>query len=499
MRRLEHFTLALDRSARVIDPNGFLRVAVSNISKAQVCPYNGDEIEEIPVSEGSASNEAIDPKRTYFFLRDPLELAKAAPSFNGVPLLDGHTPLDAIDLAQNPGTKEVVVGALGTDARFVAPYLQNSLVVWDAAAIERIESREQVELSCAYRWNRDMTPGTYEGVAYDGVMRELNGNHVALVDEGRAGPDVLVADAKPKNKESPMKKLSPRAIAARGALVGYLGPKLAADKKLKPNELNPLVQPLGAPKMKAKEVTAKLAADVKKAFAPRLAKDMSIDDEDLADVILSALGGEEAEGELDGDDAMPPPPPAAADEEEMPALDEDAAACDDDEAGKALMALLQAQNLPDDIMSQVAALMDKLSAKPAADDAPPPPKKGAPVAPPKAPPAVAKPAMDAAIKAAGDATVKRMQDVREAEDLVEPLIGKVRGQDNAPAIYRLALDHAKVDVTGVDPTAYRALVQMLIKQQDADDAPAAGDTLAFDEKEEETYEKRFGASRIGRA
>ncbi len=40
-----------------------------------------------------------------------------------------------------------------------------------------------------------MTPGSYNGEAYDGVMRDIAGNHVALVVQGRAGADVLVNDS----------------------------------------------------------------------------------------------------------------------------------------------------------------------------------------------------------------------------------------------------------------------------------------------------------------
>ncbi len=40
-----------------------------------------------------------------------------------------------------------------------------------------------------------MTPGTYAGVRYDGVMRDIAANHVALVRKGRAGPDVVVGDS----------------------------------------------------------------------------------------------------------------------------------------------------------------------------------------------------------------------------------------------------------------------------------------------------------------
>jgi len=484
MKRLERIILALDKSMRVLDENGFLHVAVSNISKAMVCPYNGSEIADIAQEAGVA----VDPHRVYFLLRDPEELAAGASTFNGIPLTYVHEPLSSEDLATDPEKKEIVVGALGTDAIFVKPYLQNSLVVWDAAAIQRIQTREQVELSCAYRWVLDMTPGTYEGVAYDGVMRKLRGNHVALVDEGRAGPDVLVADAKPKTykEQSPMnKKLTPRAIAVRGALLGRIPLSLAADQKLKVSDLTPLVATLTAKNFKASK--AKLAEDIKKAFAPRLAQDADLDD------ILSLLdnledGSDEGPDVEDAKPAAVVPPPVAKDDD---------MAGDGNEAGQELLALLQAQNLPDEVMAQVAALCDKMCPPAAAVDGFPP-KKGTAVPNPNDPKALAvgKPAMDAAIQVAADATVARMQAVREAEDLVEPIIGRVRGQNTAEGVFKMALDHAKVPTEGVHPTAYKPLVEMLLRQ--LDDEPVGAGPLAQDSKAQDAYAKRFNPDRIRR-
>ena len=486
MKPNERIILALDKSQRFTDENGWLHVAVSNISKAMVCPYNGSEIADIAQEAGVV----VDPKRVYFLLRDPKELELGASTFNGLPLTDIHEPLSAEDLGVNPELKEVIVGSTGNEARFMKPYLQNSLVVWDAAAIKRIDTREQVELSCAYRWVLDMTPGTYEGVAYDGVMRKLRGNHVALVDEGRAGPDVLVADAKPKShkEKSPMKKkLSPRAIAVRGALLGRIPLSLAADQKLKVTDLTPLVAAITAKAYKSQK--AKLAEDIKATFAPRLAQDASLDD--ITDLLDSLEDGAGDEPEM-GDDKKPPVPPVP------PTCDDDDMSSDGDEAGKALLALLQAQNLPDEIMSQVAALLDKLSPAPAADGFPPA-KKGTPVIPnpndPKAG-AIGKPAMDAAIRVAADATMQRMQAVRMAEDDVEPIIGRVRGQTTAEAVYKLALDHMKVDLEGLPPVAFGPLFQSLAAN--LSDEPAPVGPLALDSKGDEAYAKRFNPDRIRR-
>ena len=186
------------QSARTVDEQGFLHVEDCNISKACVNPYWGAEIPNY-------AQLKLDPGKTYFLFRDPQELAKAADTFNNLPLMDKHVEVSAFDL-EDPAIKKHMVGSTGTNAKFSAPYLQNTLVVWTAGAIEGIMSKEQTELSCAYRYELDMTPGEYEGTKYDMRMTDIRGNHVALVDEGRAGPDVTVKDRKQQPRVD-MKKI----------------------------------------------------------------------------------------------------------------------------------------------------------------------------------------------------------------------------------------------------------------------------------------------------
>ena len=174
-------------SVRTKDDNGFLHVAQTNISKATVNPYLGSEIE-------GSKEHGFEPDKIYYGLRDPDELAKAASTFNGLPLLLEHHPTDAENMP-----KEWVVGSVGTDAVFETPYLKNSMTVTDAQAIGYIEDGTAKEISCSYRFTPEFKAGEYieadgSKVHYDFVMRDIKGNHVALVSEGRAGHDVKVAD-----------------------------------------------------------------------------------------------------------------------------------------------------------------------------------------------------------------------------------------------------------------------------------------------------------------
>lgn len=177
-------TLAFDRSSvREVDRDGRMRVEVTHLSKACVNPYIGHEIP-------GWQELGLDPHRIYKLLRDPDELSKAAPTFNGIQLLKAHKPVSARDHQMYD-----IVGTTGSEAAFEEPYLDNSLFVWTQEGIDLIESELQQELSCGYHYKPDMTPGRYKGEAYDGVMRDIVGNHVALVKDGRAGPDVMVGDS----------------------------------------------------------------------------------------------------------------------------------------------------------------------------------------------------------------------------------------------------------------------------------------------------------------
>ena len=104
-----------------------------------------------------------------------------------------------MDYADNPA-KNTRVGSTGTDGAFHDPFLTNSLHIQDKNAIDRINDGSMRELSLAYRYKPVFQSGeTPDGEKYDFVMTDISANHVALVDEGRAGHEVLVYDSKGGN------------------------------------------------------------------------------------------------------------------------------------------------------------------------------------------------------------------------------------------------------------------------------------------------------------
>ena len=180
--------IALDaQSKRTYDENGFLHVSISPLTRVQVAPYRGCEIP-------GWQELGLEPERVYRGYRPASELSKpeTIESVNGIPIQLAHH----MDYADNPA-KNTRVGSTGTDGAFREPFLTNSLHIQDKNAIDRINDGSMRELSLAYRYKPVFQSGeTPDGEKYDFVMTDISANHLALVDEGRAGHEVLVYDSK---------------------------------------------------------------------------------------------------------------------------------------------------------------------------------------------------------------------------------------------------------------------------------------------------------------
>lgn len=426
--------LAMDKkTVRTVSKDGHLHVAVSHISKANVCPYRGSEIP-------NGQDLGLDPDHVYKLLRHPDELAKAAATFNNLPVLTRHVPVTS---AAFP--KELVVGSTGTDAKWNAPYLDNSLVIWTDEAIAGVESDKQREISSCYHYVAEMTPGEYGGLRYDGIMRNIIGNHVALVPEGRAGSDILVGDSKLDLKIMAKGLKSRKAILLSGAFAAYARTKLAQDAK--PLDLAPVLNGVTAANYKAKKtrIGSALEGALKTAG---LAQDATLEDiVELVDALEDVT-----DGEVDEDAIVEAAEAGPADTEEDDTAAVDA---DGDKLGK-LLAWLK-DKLSDEDFAAATEMAGAATNDPAAEGETAQDGGGKPM----------KTGMDAKmvdkmIKTATDKVRSQMVAAAQARKDVAPFVGEVSlAMDSAPDIYKFALDNAKVDTKGVDPSAYGAMVKML--------------------------------------
>jgi uncharacterized protein len=204
-------TFAFDKkSARTFDADGRMRVRGCVISVGEINPYRGAEIP-------GARALGLDTNMVYDLYRDPVELERAADSFNGLPLMIKHVA----QTADEP-RKEYIGGSV-FNARYdrATNNLLADLLVMDAKAIEYIESGALADLSSGYRYKPDMTPGEYGGRKYHGVMRAIEGNHVALVEDGRATgahvADSALSSTNGANTVDPNENTAPPVAAPAGS------------------------------------------------------------------------------------------------------------------------------------------------------------------------------------------------------------------------------------------------------------------------------------------
>lgn len=69
--------------------------------------------------------------------------------------------------------------------------VSSSVTITDEGTIREVENEGLREVSCGYTCDLEFTPGrTDDGEEFDAIQRNIQYNHLAIVDRGRAGPDV---------------------------------------------------------------------------------------------------------------------------------------------------------------------------------------------------------------------------------------------------------------------------------------------------------------------
>lgn len=195
--------LALGGTQRKIDPKtGYLDVPGRIGRAGNVQPYRARELG----LDG-------DPDRIVRLYRpaDEVFAKDCLDSFNGVPLTDNHPP-DGVH-AKNYRERNVgVVGPVRQDSEYM---LSEPLSIRDAETVRKVVDDGKVQLSNGYDFTLDMTAGVSpKGEAYDGVQRNIRGNHVAIVDLARGGYGCRIADN--QNQETTM-KIRIKALDAGGS------------------------------------------------------------------------------------------------------------------------------------------------------------------------------------------------------------------------------------------------------------------------------------------
>lgn len=139
----------------------------------------------MPAEIGEKGSGLVDVYRNEDEVFKPAAMA----SFEGKPVTDDHPPGEVNSGnygAYIRGTVQNVRKGTGEDADYVVC----DLVIFDAVLIDKIKHGKR-EVSCGYDCKYiDNGDGTYN-------QADIIGNHVAIVDQGRAGKEVSIKDSKP--------------------------------------------------------------------------------------------------------------------------------------------------------------------------------------------------------------------------------------------------------------------------------------------------------------
>jgi hypothetical protein len=173
-------------TSRTVTPEGYL-VAPGVLARTGVQEYRAYEL--------GLHTEGINPLKVIRLHRPAEEVfdPESMRSFESKPVTIEH-PIEQVT-AEN--WRELGVGEVRDVARD-GERMAAVVILKDKAAIEALQSGKH-ELSNGYSFSLDMTPGTTaDGRPYDGVQRNIRGNHVALVDAARCGSACRIADSQPE-------------------------------------------------------------------------------------------------------------------------------------------------------------------------------------------------------------------------------------------------------------------------------------------------------------
>lgn len=179
-----HDALTLDAPRRTKD--GYL-VTRARAARDGIYEYLGAEVD--PAGARVKANDTVRVYRP----ADEVFATDSVASFIARPVTNDHpsVPVTADNWKQH--ARGAVMGALKD-----GQYLAFDLTVMDSAAIADIEAGKR-ELSNGYSCDLDWTAGTTpDGQAYDAIQRNIRGNHVAIVDRGRAGAECRIGDGLPQ-------------------------------------------------------------------------------------------------------------------------------------------------------------------------------------------------------------------------------------------------------------------------------------------------------------
>lgn len=166
--------------SKIVDKNTFWSIKENPLSDEGVYMYSGKMI----------GDKSLNPDELYPVYRPAAELEKSAETFEAIPFIEDHEMIggNATDYDKRPA------GGVVTNLKVKDGRLFGDLKIFSEKLKRAIENGKK-ELSLGYRCIYEKCEGVFNGKAYKYIQKNLIGNHLALVAEGRMGSEVRVYDS----------------------------------------------------------------------------------------------------------------------------------------------------------------------------------------------------------------------------------------------------------------------------------------------------------------
>lgn len=188
---MQYFGTRLSENISRREPEGYLLCLNVPVARTGIQEYLPEELSLPPAAAPPGSLIPVQRPASEVF--SPETVA----SFEGMPVTDDHPP-DGVDIDNirrlQAGHAHHVRRGSGADADL----LLADLIITDPGLIDKILSGKR-EISCGYNYELREENGQY-------IQRKIRGNHIAVVDAGRAGKRVSIHDADVSKSTPPMQK-----------------------------------------------------------------------------------------------------------------------------------------------------------------------------------------------------------------------------------------------------------------------------------------------------
>lgn len=186
----QKFKISNAEKKRHLDDNGYITVDESPILRAGVLEYYGSELLD-GRDEGDIDGVNIIPDKVYRVYIPPEELERGAETFRLLPITNDHEWLGA----DGADARDYQEGSTGESVMVKDDMLFVPLKFTGDEIITALNQGKE-ELSASYT-NKLSKSDSSE---YDFIAADIKGNHVALVEKGRCGPDVKVLNKQMEQK-----------------------------------------------------------------------------------------------------------------------------------------------------------------------------------------------------------------------------------------------------------------------------------------------------------